>query len=106
MKEITVSELKLKLDSGNEVVILDVRENDEHAAGKISDLHIPMGEIAQRLSELEPYKNKELVVHCRSGKRSASVTQFLTSQGFSNVENLRGGITAWKNEIDSGVTVI
>jgi len=105
MKEITVKELKSKIDSGENPVILDVREFAEVQAGKISDFHIPMGEIANNLDKLNPYKNNEIIVYCRGGKRSAAITQFLETQGFANVNNLRGGITSWKQEIDPKITV-
>ncbi|MCU0509220.1 MAG: rhodanese-like domain-containing protein [Anaerolineae bacterium] len=74
---------------------LDVREQSEYDAGHIPDITlIPTGEVAQRLAEIP--KDKPVVVTCRSGNRSAQVTQFLREQGYTNVHNMEGGILAWQ----------
>ncbi len=61
---------------------------------------IPLGELPKRLDELAPYKDREIVVHCKSGGRSQKAAQFLKSAGFQHVENLAGGILAWADKID------
>jgi adenylyltransferase/sulfurtransferase len=95
--EITVKELKRRLDAGEAITVLDVREPHEYQAGHISELHIPMGEIPARMHELDP--SRETIVYCRSGNRSSRVVEFLQSSGFDKVWNLKGGITAWVQEM-------
>lgn len=103
MQEISVKTLSELLTSGADIQLIDVREEHEREAAHIGGLHIPMGELTSRLSELNP--DKETVVYCRSGGRSASVVQFLEQRGFSHVLNLRGGILAWQSEIDNSLQV-
>ncbi len=102
--DITVSELKNRLDSKDPVDILDVREEFElqiaHIPGAI---HIPMNEVPKRLEELS--KENELVVMCRTGVRSSDIRDFLKNNDFKNVRNLTGGIRAWSEEIDPSVPV-
>lgn len=105
MKEVTVEELKAKKDNGNEFFLLDVREGWEYLVSNIDGVHIPLGELPNRLDELEDQRESEFIVMCRSGGRSSKATAFLTAQGFSNVHNLKGGITAWSKEIDPTVPV-
>jgi rhodanese-related sulfurtransferase len=89
-------------ERGKSVVLLDVREHDELEAAAVADaLHIPMREIPGRIEELD--RKLPLVVMCHSGGRSRRVTEFLLSNGFLNVFNLRGGIDAWSTEIDPQV---
>jgi rhodanese-related sulfurtransferase len=89
-------------ERGKSVVLLDVREHDELEAAAVADaLHIPMREIPGRIEELD--RTLPLVVMCHSGGRSRRVTEFLLSNGFLNVFNLRGGIDAWSTEIDPQV---
>ncbi|MBL7004192.1 MAG: rhodanese-like domain-containing protein [Gammaproteobacteria bacterium] len=79
-------------------IVIDVRESNELKDGKIADTkHIPMGSISSKLKELENYKNKDVVVYCRSGHRSASACRTLTNNGFEKVYNLKGGIMAWRD---------
>ena len=99
LPEIAVQDLKEKLDKGEKIVILDVREDFERAICKFpNSIHIPVGQIMQRYTELNP--NGEIVAHCHRGGRSAYAAEFLIEKGFKNVKNLRGGIDAWANEID------
>lgn len=98
--DITVKELKERLDRGEALNILDVREVHEFNAGKISNFNIPMGEIPHQLERLAEFKDQELIVYCRSGGRSGAMTQYLKSQGFQDVRNLIGGVLAWKAEVD------
>lgn len=93
---------ELLRDEPEETILLDVREHAELAIAAIPGaLHIPMGEIAARLTELDP--NKIIICVCHMGGRSAQVTQFLNSQGCSRAVNLNGGITAWSQDVDPGI---
>jgi rhodanese-related sulfurtransferase len=97
MKELTTKEVEelLKNDQPN---IIDVREDDEVAAGKIPTAkHIPLGSIESRMNELD--KSKEYIMVCRSGGRSGRAAQLLESQGF-NVINMSGGMLAWEGEVE------
>lgn len=96
--EVTATELKTLLDRG-EVFLLDVREPNETRICSIPGATlIPMGEVARRVSELDP--DAPTVVHCRSGVRSAKVVAFLRDRGFKDVRNMKGGILAWIDEVD------
>lgn len=102
--EISALELKDKLDNGDTPVILDIRESHELNIAKLDNtLHIPMGEVANRLSELEKFKDQEIIVYCRTGARSARCTDFLQSNGFLKALNLTGGIHAWSDDVDPEV---
>lgn len=100
MSDITVQELKTKLDQKEDFVLIDVREPMEFEAYNIGAKLIPLGNIPDSLGELEEYKNSEIVVHCRSGARSASAKQFLIQNGFQNVRNLLGGMLAWQEAFE------
>lgn len=102
MKEITVQELNRRMKEGEmaNVLLLDVREPHERAAGNIGGMHVPMGSVSDQLAELDKWKAKEIIVYCRSGGRSNSVGDFLNKLGYQNVKNLRGGMLAWKDSID------
>ena len=95
MTDITATELKERLANGEKPFILDVREDWEYQEQNIGGLNIPLGALPDKLDELEDHKNDEIIVHCRSGARSASAKAFLTQQGFTNVRNLTGGIMAY-----------
>ncbi len=100
--EINVDQLKEKLENNEDLILLDVRSEDELEFGKIKySIMIPLAELADKLDILESYKNKEIVVYCRSGGRSAMATTFLLRSGFDDVKNLTGGILAWKKYDDS-----
>ena len=104
VSEITATDLKKRLDSGDKVVILDVREPHELAICSLANTaHIPLGELPARISEIEPYKETEIIVYCRSGKRSERAAQFLSESGFKSAVNLSGGILAWSDEVDPTV---
>lgn len=105
MKEITVEELKTKKENGEDFFLLDVREMTEYLVSNLDGEHIPLGELDARLSEIEDRKDAEVVVMCRSGGRSGKACQYLSAKGFSNVSNLKGGITAWSKEIDPSIPV-
>jgi sulfur-carrier protein adenylyltransferase/sulfurtransferase len=99
--EITPSELKARLDRGDDLFILDVREPHEYQICNIGGYLIPLGDLSRRVSELD--SSREIVAHCRSGKRSAEASEFLRQAGFRKVLNLKGGILAWSDEVDPSV---
>ena len=103
MVEITATELKEKLDSGADVQIVDVREANEVAFASIpNSIHIPLAQVINRMSEIDP--SRDTVVHCKMGGRSARAIQALQASGFTGkLSNLKGGITAWSNEVDPSV---
>jgi len=102
--DIDVRSVKQMQDSGEKFVLLDCREPSEVATAKIAgSIHIPMKQIPGRLAELEPHRTERIVVHCHHGGRSLRVTQFLRHEGFSQVQNMAGGIDAWSLEVDAGV---
>lgn len=98
MKEITVTELKKLIDDKADFQLIDVREQHEFDEANLHGHLIPMGDVMDRVDEIA--RDKQVVVHCRSGKRSATVIGALESQhGFTNLYNLKGGILAWIDEI-------
>jgi sulfur-carrier protein adenylyltransferase/sulfurtransferase len=99
--QMSVKELKQRRDAGDDVFILDVREPFEYQIAQIGGHLIPLGELPQRVGELNPAQ--EIVVQCKSGGRSQKAAEFLAKNGFEKVHNLAGGITAWSNEIDPKV---
>jgi adenylyltransferase/sulfurtransferase len=96
--EITPTDLKARLDRGDDLFILDVREPHEYQICHLNGKLIPLGELPRRVSELD--SSKEMVVHCRSGKRSADAIQFLQKAGFKKLWNLKGGTLAWSDQVD------
>ena len=95
-------ELKQRLDAREPVQLVDVREPFEHEIASIDSAQlIPLGELPDRLSELD--RDRLTVVHCHSGMRSAQAVRLLRDAGFANVFNLEGGIAKWSDEIDSDV---
>jgi len=99
--EISVEELKLRLDAKEDIYILDVREPHEYKICNINGHLIPLGDLPKRVQELDP--SKEMVVHCRSGARSAKAVGLLQQAGFTKAKNLAGGILAWADRIDPNV---
>lgn len=96
--QITPVELKRRLDAGEDVFVLDVREPYEYQIVNIGAPLIPLGELPNRLGELDP--NREIVIHCRTGGRSQRAAELLAKNGFKSVANLAGGITAWATDVD------
>jgi len=97
--ETTVEELKARLDRGEKIFILDVRNPEEFQICRIpGSVFLPLPELPRRFRELEP--NQEMVVHCKSGLRSARAIAFLRQQGFTKLKNLQGGILAWADRVD------
>ncbi len=99
--DMQVEELKLRLDAREDLYILDVREPHEYQTASLGGHLIPLNDLPRRVNELDP--NREIVVHCKSGGRSTKAVEFLRQQGFKNVKNLSGGITAWSERIDPKV---
>lgn len=97
--DITVEELKQRIESGDPINLIDVREDYEYEADNIGGYLIPLGDLPHRLNEIEHLKNEEILVHCRSGKRSETAQKYMESQGFTNVRNVIGGILDY-NELD------
>jgi len=101
MTDITVEELKQRLDRGDDLFVLDVREPHEFQICNLGGYLIPLNDLPKRVSELD--SSREIIVHCKMGGRSARAADFLRQSGFSKVHNLAGGITAWAERIDPKV---
>lgn len=100
--EITVEDLKRRLDAGDDVQVIDVREPHEYQIANIKGALIPLNDLPKRMDEID--RDRETVVHCRSGSRSARAVEFLQQQGFTKTSNLAGGILAWADKIDPTMT--
>jgi rhodanese-related sulfurtransferase len=96
--EITVQELEALRQANADFMILDVRNPDEYAICNLGGVLIPFNELTGRLKELNP--DQHIIIHCHAGGRSRRATELLIKEGFTQVHNLQGGITAWANEID------
>ena len=103
IEEISATDLKRRMDAGDNIQLVDVRQPEEWAFSKIEGAKlIPLGEILNRMGELD--QNRETVIHCKSGMRSAKAVEVLQRAGFKGeLKNLKGGITAWSNEVDPSV---
>jgi len=102
-EEITATELRRRLDRGDDIQIIDVREPNEYEIARIPGTKlIPLGQVVSRMGEIDP--SRETVCHCKAGVRSAKAIAALKSAGFpGRLTNLKGGITAWSNEVDPSV---
>lgn len=99
MKTITAEELKTRLDAGEKLNLLDVREPDERAAYNIGGQFLPLGNIqTMQTDEIEDLKNEEVIIYCRSGNRSGQACLILETMGFTNVINLTGGMLNWQEK--------
>ena len=103
MAVMTATELKQRIDSGDDIQIIDVREQKEFDYARIpNSTLIPLGQVLSRMSEIDP--SRETVVHCKRGGRSAKAIEILKQAGYSgSLANLQGGILAWSNEVDPSV---
>jgi adenylyltransferase/sulfurtransferase len=101
VRDMTVEELKQRLDRGDDLYVLDVREPHEYQICNLGGQLIPLNDLPKRVSELD--STREIVVHCKMGGRSAKAVDFLKQSGFTRVHNLAGGITAWAERIDPKV---
>lgn len=102
--EITVTDLKARMDAGDIPVLVDVREYYEADIAdlpEVGQLRIPMAELTERVGEME--QDAELVLYCRSGARSDRAARFLLRHGYSKVYNLKGGMLAWREEVDPDI---
>lgn len=103
MKEVSVQELKEKMDSGEDFQLIDVREDFEYEMSNLGGELIPLSGVLIESNKID--KKKPIVIMCRSGKRSAAAIMQLEQQGFTNLYNLKGGILAWAEEIDPEMQV-
>lgn len=103
MKEITVEELKQKIDQQDDFQLIDVREEFEYETSNLNGLNIPLAEVLLEKDKIS--KEKPVIVHCRSGKRSAQAILLLEREGYTNLANLQGGILAWKEAFDPNMPV-
>lgn len=103
IEEISATELKRRMDAGDDIQLIDVRQPDENAFANIAGAKlIPLGQIVARMNEIDD--TRETVIHCKMGGRSAQAIQALERAGFKGkLKNLKGGITAWSNEVDPTV---
>jgi len=99
MENISVDEVKKRLDNGEEVNLVDVREPYERADFNIGGIHLPLGQIqTMQIDDIEDLKDKEVILYCRSGNRSGQAAMFLDAMGFKNTKNLVGGMLAWEDK--------
>jgi rhodanese-related sulfurtransferase len=99
MENITVDEVKKRMDAGEKLHLVDVREPYENADFNIGGILLPLGEIrSMQIDEIEDLKDKEVILYCRSGNRSAQAGMFLETMGFENTKNLVGGLVAWEEK--------
>ncbi|TCK83009.1 rhodanese-like domain-containing protein [Albibacterium bauzanense] len=103
MKEISVEELKSKIDNNEDFQLIDVRETFEYEVSNLDGENIPLASVLLEKDKIS--KDKPVVVHCRSGKRSAQAIMLLEKEGYDNLSNLVGGILAWKEDIDPDMDV-
>jgi rhodanese-related sulfurtransferase len=97
MENITVEELKARMDAGEKINLIDCREPDEYAEFNIGGRLVPLGKItSMQADELDDLKEEEVIVHCRSGKRSVTACLFLEAVGFKNTVNVVGGVLDWQ----------
>lgn len=103
MQEITAAELKQRMDAGDDIQLIDVRQPNEYEFAKIEGAKlIPLGELMNRMNEID--ETRETVVHCHAGGRSARAIDAMQRSGFKGeLKNLRGGITAWSDDVDPRV---
>lgn len=102
--ETTCQSVKAMFDRGDDFVLIDCREPDEHAIARIEGSRLlPMSEIQQRTGELEQDRQRQIVVHCHHGGRSLRVAQWLRQNGFAGAQSMSGGIDEWSVQIDNKV---
>ncbi len=103
IEEISATNLKQRIDAGDDIQLIDVRQPDENGFAKIEGAKlIPLGEVLKRMGEID--ETRETVIHCKAGGRSAKAIELMKQAGFTGeLKNLKGGITAWSNEVDPKV---
>lgn len=98
MENITVEELRSRLQTGEQLHLVDVREPDEHIEFNIGGILLPLGKIqGMETDEIDALREQEIIFYCRSGNRSLQACLYLEMMGFTNVKNLAGGMVEWKN---------
>ena len=103
MKEVTVQELKAKIDNKEDFQLIDVRETFEYETSNLEGENIPLGGLLIEIDKIAT--DKPVIMQCRSGQRSAAAVMQLEQRGYSNVYNLKGGILAWRQEFDPSMPV-
>ena len=99
MQNISVEELKSRMDAGEKINLIDVREPHEYAEFNLGGKLLPLGKIqTMQIDEIEDLKEEEVILHCRSGQRSMMACMFLDTLGFKNTKNLAGGVMAWQEK--------
>jgi rhodanese-related sulfurtransferase len=99
MQNISVEELKSRMDAGEKINLIDVREPHEYAEFNLGGILIPLGKIqTMQIDEIEDLKEQEVILHCRSGHRSMMACMFLDTLGFKDTKNLAGGVMAWQDK--------
>jgi len=100
MQTISVEALKEKIDSGEKINLVDVREPHEHADFNIGGILLPLGQVQMlQIDAIEDLKNEEIYIYCRSGNRSGQACMMLETMGFTNLTNVSGGMLAWQDRI-------
>ncbi len=101
MNNITVEKLKARMDAGEKINLIDCREPEEYAQYNIGAKLLPLGKIqSMQTEEIDDLKDEEIIIHCRSGKRSVTACLFLETMGFTNTVNVLGGVLAWQEKFD------
>jgi sulfur-carrier protein adenylyltransferase/sulfurtransferase len=104
MKEVTVQELNTAIEANEDILLIDVRETHEHALANIGGVHIPMAQVPLNVQQLRT--DKKVILYCRSGARSGQLVHWLEkNHGLTNLYNLKGGLMAWRREIDDSLLV-
>jgi len=105
VKEINVNDLNERIQKGDKINLLDVREQFEYDMVNLDGKLIPLGELESRLGEIEAWKDQEIIIHCRSGARSAEACRIMIRNGFKNPVNMQGGINNWSSFIDPSMPI-
>lgn len=96
--DITIDGLKSRMDAGEDLLIIDVREPHEYAEFNIGAVNIPLGTLPMKMYDFDDEKDREIIVHCRSGARSGNAKALMMQSGFTNVKNLIGGMLEWQTK--------
>jgi rhodanese-related sulfurtransferase len=105
VNEINVNDLNERIQAGEKINLIDVREQHEFDLVNLEGILIPLGQLESRLDELSHLKDEEIIVHCRSGARSAEACKIMMRKGFKNTKNLVGGINRWSMLIDPSMPI-
>jgi rhodanese-related sulfurtransferase len=104
MQQISVEELKARMDAGEKINLIDVREPQEYAEFNLGGKLVPLGKIqTMQIDEIEDLRDEEVIIHCRSGQRSLVACLFLDTLGFKDTKNLAGGVKAWVEKFGTGI---